>query len=190
MFKTLKLQKAIRFATKTHEVYQKQKRKGKDIAYITHPLTVGLILAHSGASESVVVAGILHDTIEDSIEDKRVSYEMIQERFGKDVADLVLSVTEKNKDKSWQERKNEAIEDIEKFNNDSLLLKSVDLIANLNEVVEDHNKDGDEIFSRFNASKADTINHQLKVIQIIISKWDNNPMKDYLLCLADKLKMM
>ena len=51
-----KISKAIRFSIKTHEIYQKQKRKGKDIPYITHPLTVGLILARAGADEDVVVA--------------------------------------------------------------------------------------------------------------------------------------
>jgi (p)ppGpp synthase/HD superfamily hydrolase len=47
---TPRMQKAVRFATKTHEVYQKQKRKGKDIPYITHPLTIGLILSRAGAA--------------------------------------------------------------------------------------------------------------------------------------------
>jgi len=42
-----KIQKAIKFAVKTHEVYQKQARKGKDVSYITHPLTVGLILSQT-----------------------------------------------------------------------------------------------------------------------------------------------
>ncbi len=42
---------AIRFSIRTHEVFQKQKRKGKDIAYINHPLTVGVILARAGATE-------------------------------------------------------------------------------------------------------------------------------------------
>ena len=45
MLYSYKISRAIRFSTKTHEVYQKQKRKGKDIPYITHPLTVGLILS-------------------------------------------------------------------------------------------------------------------------------------------------
>ena len=63
MILTPKIKKAIRFTTKTREVYQKQKRKGKDIPYITHPLAVGLILARACASEDVVIAGILHDTI-------------------------------------------------------------------------------------------------------------------------------
>ncbi len=70
MIYTQKIQHAIRFAIKTHEGYQKQKRKGKDVPYITHPLTVGLILAKAGANEDVIIAGILHDTIEDSIEEK------------------------------------------------------------------------------------------------------------------------
>ena len=76
-----KIQHAIRFAIKTHEIYQKQKRKGKDIPYIIHTLTVGLILAKAGVSEDVVIAGILHDTIEDSIDKKKVTKEMIIERF-------------------------------------------------------------------------------------------------------------
>jgi len=68
MIYTAKIRQAIRFAIKTHEVYQKQKRKGKDVGYISHPLTVGVVLAKAGASENVIVAGVLHDTIEDSVE--------------------------------------------------------------------------------------------------------------------------
>jgi len=87
MIYTQKIQDAIYFSVKTHEVYQKQKRKGKDIPYITHPLVVGLILAKAGASEDVMVAGILHDTIEDSIDEKKVDKEMLSERFGDAVAE-------------------------------------------------------------------------------------------------------
>lgn len=57
---TPKIQEAIRFAIKAHAG---QTRKGKDIPYITHPLTVAIILARAGAKEEVVIAGILHDTV-------------------------------------------------------------------------------------------------------------------------------
>ena len=67
MIYTKKIKDAIKFSIKTHEVYQKQKRKGKDIPYITHPLTVGLILARAGAWPHIIAGGILHDTIEDSV---------------------------------------------------------------------------------------------------------------------------
>src|SRR5258708_10430764 len=108
-----KIRKAIGLSVMTHEVlYPKQKRKGKDIPYVTHPLTVGLILARANASEDVVAAGILHDTIEDSSDQKKVTPEMLVDRFGNNVADLVDSVTEQRKDLPWEERKREALKHI------------------------------------------------------------------------------
>ena len=65
---TQKIKEAIRVAIRVHEIDQKQKRKGKDVPYITHPLVVGLILARISEDEDVVVAGILHDTVEDSVD--------------------------------------------------------------------------------------------------------------------------
>jgi len=106
---TIKIQKAIKFAAKTHNHYQDQKRKGKRIPYIIHPLTAGIILAGVNATEDVIVAGILHDTIEDSVDDKKVTPEMLTERFGKNVSDLVLSVTETDRDMSWADRKKELL---------------------------------------------------------------------------------
>ncbi|NIA02072.1 MAG: HD domain-containing protein, partial [Nitrospirae bacterium] len=63
MIFTPKTQQAIRFAIEAHA---EQTRKGNDIPYITHPLTIALILSQAGASEDVIVAGILHDVVEDS----------------------------------------------------------------------------------------------------------------------------
>jgi (p)ppGpp synthase/HD superfamily hydrolase len=39
---------AYRFAMQTHKEDQKQKRKGKDVPYIVHPMAVALILARAG----------------------------------------------------------------------------------------------------------------------------------------------
>ncbi len=188
MIYTQKIQHAIRFSIKTHEGYQKQKRKGKDVPYITHPLTVGLILASAGASEDIIIAGILHDTIEDSVPEKKVTKEMITERFGANVTELVLSVTEQDKSLSWEERKKEALEHIETFSHDSLLLKSADIIANTSELVEDYEQYGEEIFSRFNASKDKLIQQYLMTITAIIEKWSKNPLAEDLQSIARKLK--
>ena len=170
------ISRAIRFSIKTHEIYQKQKRKGKDAPYVTHPLTVGLILARAGASEDVVIAGILHDTIEDSTFEKKVTPEMIAERFGEDVAKLVLSVTETNKELSWEERKAEALEHIKSFSNDSLLLKSADIIANTSELLVDYSKEGNKTFERFNASKERLIEQSVRTIRATCEKWPENPL--------------
>lgn len=177
MIYTTRIQKAIRFALKTHEIYQKQKRKGKDIPYIIHPLNVGLILARAGASEDVIVAGILHDTIEDSIKEKKPFVpERIEERFGKNVLDLVLSITEENKELSWEERKAEAIKHIEEFSNESVLLKSADVISNLTEIYADFKDEGDKMFDKFNAGKKRVLENYMNVTKALISKWDENPL--------------
>ncbi|MCI0734128.1 MAG: HD domain-containing protein, partial [Methylococcaceae bacterium] len=58
-------------------------------AYICHPLSVALILAELRMDANAIMAGILHDVIEDT----EVTKEMIFERFGESVADLVDGVS-------------------------------------------------------------------------------------------------
>jgi len=191
--KITKIQKAIKFATKTHEVYDKQKRKGKDIAYITHPLTVGLMISSITDDNDIVCAGILHDTIEDSITEKKVDFNMLKERFGENVAQMVLDVTEQDKSLSWQERKDQAVEHVSSMSNDSLLVKSGDIIGNNSELLDDHNKEGDSIWSRFDApepKKENKIKAELRVIAAIIKQWPENPLARELIFLADKLQMI
>ncbi len=191
MSDTEKIQKAIKFAVKTHEVYQKQTRKGKDVAYITHPLTVGLILSRVGASDDLVCAGILHDTIEDSPKERNVTFEMLEEKFNRNIAELVLSVTEKSKEKSWKERKKEAIDHIKDFSHESLLLKSADIISNVSEIIDDYQKEGDSLFEKFNApepKKKNTIQNYISVISAILSHWSKNPLKERLISLSEELE--
>ncbi|HSA08308.1 MAG TPA: HD domain-containing protein [Candidatus Moranbacteria bacterium] len=190
MIYTEKIRKAIKFAAKTHNQYQQQTRKGKIIPYITHPLTVGIILSQAGASEDVIVAGILHDTIEDSTEEKKVSFEMLRERFGEKVAEGVLSVTENDKSLPWEERKKEALGHIEKFSQDALLVKSADIIANVSELLDDYNRYQEKVFSRFNASKVKIIKHQIEAIGLILQKWPGNPLAEDLISLASQLQMI
>ena len=190
MIYTQKLKNAIRFAIKTHEVYQKQTRKGKDIAYITHPLTVGIILASAKANEDVVAAGILHDTIEDSPSEKKVTAGMLAERFGETVAQLVVSVTEQDKLLSWEERKHDAFERIEHFSQDSLLLKSADIISNVSELLDDYARHAEEIFVRFSAPKEKMIQHQLASIAAILERWPENPLAEDLQRLKDGLEQI
>jgi (p)ppGpp synthase/HD superfamily hydrolase len=78
---------AIEVAVKGH---QNQERKGTDIPYITHPLPVGIILANAGCADDVIVAGILHDTLEGT----PITLDYIQETFGSRVASIVKGASE------------------------------------------------------------------------------------------------
>ncbi|KAK1305503.1 hypothetical protein QJS10_CPA10g01369 [Acorus calamus] len=85
-----KVQKAIAFAKKAHNG---QFRKTGD-PYLIHCIHTGKILAALVPSEgqraiNTVVAGILHDVIDDTLENLR----SVEEEFGDDVADLVAGVS-------------------------------------------------------------------------------------------------
>lgn len=178
MIYTPRMVDAVFFATQTHQLVAKpQYRKGKAVPYITHPLAVGLILARAGADEDVVIAGILHDVIEDCDPYESVTVEMLHQRFGAEVAMLVNSVTEQNKRLGWHERKEAALIEIQQFSNEALLLKSADVISNTTELILDFEVDGVATFERFNAPYADIITHTLLVIKTILEAWPESPLK-------------
>lgn len=81
----LELEHAIDFATKAHEG---QKRKSGE-PYIIHPLAVASILTEWDMDIDTIIAGVLHDTVEDT----DVTLEQIESLFGRDVAFLVDGVT-------------------------------------------------------------------------------------------------
>lgn len=185
------LQKAVALAIQTHEINQKQKRKGKDVPYVVHPLMVGLILAKAGAHDAIIAAGILHDTIEDSVPEKKVTSEMMRRNFGLVVAGAVDDVTEKNKQLPWKERKLEALEHIRTLQGPSLWVKTADTISNVSDLLRDYEIDHDSAFSHFNASKEDILGNYRSVIDALLERWGTkaeNPMIMDLRALADDLK--
>lgn len=85
----LELEVAIDFATKAHAG---QKRLSGE-AYITHPLSVANTLIDWGMDSDSVLAGVLHDCVEDT----DVSLTEIESLFGHDVAFLVDGLTKMSK---------------------------------------------------------------------------------------------
>ncbi len=83
------IEKAYRTASCAHK---DQVRKSGE-PYIIHPLCVSIILADLELDKETIVAGLLHDVVEDTI----MTYEEIEEQFGADVALLVDGVTKLEK---------------------------------------------------------------------------------------------
>ncbi|MDR1018751.1 MAG: bifunctional (p)ppGpp synthetase/guanosine-3',5'-bis(diphosphate) 3'-pyrophosphohydrolase [Lachnospiraceae bacterium] len=79
------IEKAYNIAKEAHG---EQKRKSGE-PYIIHPLWVSIILAGLGMDKETIVAGMLHDVVEDTT----YSYEDIVSIFDAEIADLVDGVT-------------------------------------------------------------------------------------------------
>ena len=79
------LRKAYIFSAREH---RNQKRRSGE-PYLVHPLEVGYILAEIGLDTSSIVAGLLHDVVEDTL----TTLETVDEYFGADVAHIVAGVT-------------------------------------------------------------------------------------------------
>lgn len=172
---------ASRFAAEAH---RGQFRKGKVTAYISHPMTVALLLQKAGADEDVVVAGILHDTIEDT----DVSYEDIEKEFGKNVAEMVNHVTEQNKGKPWAERKQLALEHVAEMSEGAVMVKSADVLHNMTEQLEDYKIDGENFFEKFNAGKEQQLERYEKLVQALEARWSENPLLNDLIVVFYDLK--
>jgi (p)ppGpp synthase/HD superfamily hydrolase len=89
---------AFAFAAKHHD---RQVRKGTRLPYLTHPANVALILTRYGRDEDTVVAGILHDVIEDCVREgwtREMLEERIATKFGPPVLEAVLAVTKRKFD--------------------------------------------------------------------------------------------
>jgi hypothetical protein len=106
---------AFAFAAKHHD---KQVRKGTALPYLTHSSNVAIILTRYGCDESTVLGGILHDVVEDMVRDG-YTHEDLEERvgskFGIEVLDTVLAVTERKVDDdgvdlSWDDRKDDYVD--------------------------------------------------------------------------------
>ncbi len=139
------LTEAIAYATECHAG---QFRKGTSIPYIVHPLETLHILASMHADLPLLIAGVLHDTLEDT----GATPEEIRERFGPDVLELVLSHTE-DKSKSWDERKQHAIDSLNAAPMQQQMLVMADKVANLRSLYADYQQLGDALWARFHAPK-------------------------------------
>ena len=140
------IEKALQIAAKAHV---NQRRKGSDIPYIVHPVAVGMILMKAGYDETLIAAGILHDTVEDT----DLTLVDIEHEFGTEIAEIVEGCSEPDKSLSWDERKLHTIEYLKRAPSDIRIVACADKLHNIRSISNDYQRIGNEIWSKFNAGK-------------------------------------
>ena len=121
---------AARFAAEKHAA---QRRKGATAEpYVNHLLEVAELVsgAISESNPNLVIAALLHDTVEDV----GVTREDLVQRFGPEVADLVMEVTD-DKSLPKDERKRLQIEHAPKLSVGAQTIKLADKISNLRAIL-------------------------------------------------------
>lgn len=136
------LNKAIDFATKAH---CGATRKGSETPFILHPLEAATIVARLTDDVELIVAAVLHDTIEDT----DVTYEDVKREFGVRIADIVNGESE-DKSKTWQERKSHTLNTLKNEPLDAKIVALGDKLANIRSMANDYAKIGDLLWERFN----------------------------------------
>ncbi|AMW03821.1 HD domain-containing protein [Gemmatimonas phototrophica] len=163
---------AFAFAAKHHD---QQVRKGTRLPYLTHPANVALILTRYGCNEETVVAGILHDVIEDCVREG-MTREMLEERighkFGNSVLATVLAVTHRKMDDdgvemSSDERKEDYLARLSLANEDALWVCAADKVHNANSILSDLRRTAfpETVWGRFSVGRDGTIKWYARVAE-------------------------
>jgi len=145
------------------EAHKHQKRKVTYSPYIVHPVEVAVILINNGANEDQITAGLLHDTLEDT----EITLSEIMEKFGENVARLVVGASEpdkielvnkltnKQEKASWKQRKKHTIEYLSEAPDEVKMITCADKLSNIRSMMADYKIIGNELWSMFNANCED-----------------------------------
>ena len=154
---------ALAFAAKHHD---RQVRKGTKLPYLTHPANVAIILTRYGCGNDTVIAGILHDVIEDCALDgytREMLEQRIGDKFGAKVLETVFAITYRRHDDegvelSADDRKTDYLERLAMANEEARWVCAADKIHNASSIVADLRRtiDPQTVWNRFSGGKSGT----------------------------------
>ncbi len=131
--------------------------KGSNIPYLAHPFALALILECAGFDEDVVIAGLLHDLVEDT----DVTLDEIRVSFGDAVAETVAACSEIKLDSTgqkrpWADRKRDHLQALETASLAAKAVTLADKVNNLTAIAMDLDE-GRDVWPTFNAPRDDVL---------------------------------
>jgi (p)ppGpp synthase/HD superfamily hydrolase len=164
---------ALALAARAH---QDQVRKAGGDPYIVHVVHVSVILLRHGFSEDVVIAGLLHDTVED----QDVPLADIEARFGPAVAEMVGALTERKREgdeeRPWEIRKQEALDKLRRARPETVAVKAADVVHNARSVAFVLRREGSAIWHNFSRGPEETLCYYRSVAQIVRERLGEHPL--------------
>ena len=154
---TDRFDRALLYATHVHGGHV---RKETSTPYIAHLLAVAATVLEYGGDEDLAIAGLLHDSVEDTGGTARL--DDVRNRFGARVARIVeacsdsLADTARGEPKAhWQERKEEYLKRLQEADEDILRVSLADKVHNARAILRDLRKPSirEKVWDRFSAPK-------------------------------------
>ena len=186
---------ALAFAAKHHD---QQVRKGTALPYLTHPANVAIILTSYDQDEETIVAGILHDVIEDCVRDgytRDMLEQRIADKFGQTVLETVLAVTHRKYDDdgvelSSDERKEDYLERLATASDRARWVCAADKVHNGATILADLKRTDypETIWSRFSVGREGTIRWYRRVHDRLVELGFDAPIVHELRHVAEELE--
>jgi (p)ppGpp synthase/HD superfamily hydrolase len=169
---TERFKEALLLATDLHA---SQVRKGSNTPYIAHLLGVASIALEYGADEDEAIAALLHDAVED--QGGAPTLEMIRQRFGDKVAEIVYGCTDTDQTPKppWRKRKEAYIAHIPRISKSILLVSASDKLYNARMILSDLHTFGEQVWSRFTGGREGTLWYY-RALADAFSKVESNPL--------------
>ena len=147
-------------------LHAEQRRKGTEVPYVAHLLSVAALVLEFGGDEEQAIAGLLHDVIEDVGARHEA---VIASRFGARVAAIVRGCTDTdtNPKPPWRARKEAYLHHLERAGPYVLLVSGCDKLHNARAIVSDLRAIGAALFARFNGGKAGTLWYYAAITEVI-----------------------
>ncbi|MDR1885100.1 MAG: HD domain-containing protein [Synergistaceae bacterium] len=161
---------AIDFAVSFH---RGQLRKDRRTPYILHPLNVGRLLLESDLPEEYAIAGILHDTLEDT----DAAPGDIEELFGAEVLALVLAASEKDRAAPWKDRKLATLHELSLAETRCLYVPCADKLDNMYTSQNQIHLHGMSFWMRFGAPAGEQMWYYSSLADLFLRRLGDSPCR-------------
>ena len=181
---TKRFDEAFLFA---HELHGRQVRKGTQVPYIAHLMSVAALVIEDGGDEDQAIAALLHDAAED--QGGLETLEEIRTRFGDTVSAIVrgCSDTFANPKPPWRARKDAYLHHLETASPAVRRVSLADKLHNARTLLSDLRIDGISTFERFRGGKEGTLWYYHSLVNIF-EKTSESPMVYELAQVVDELE--
>ena len=167
---TSRFESALVYATQLHA---NQVRKGSEIPYISHLLSVTALVLEDGGNEPEAIAALLHDAIED--QGGEATYTAIKEKFGDTVAEIVKGCSESatRPKPPWKERKLASLQHLRHANPSVRRVMLADKLHNARSILADWYREGNTVWDRFKGKQEGTLWYYNSIADIVKDTSDN-----------------